>query len=274
VSPASSASPNGQPRQANALRHRGTASARVSLLELLRETQEPVGVVELAQACRLHPNTVRFHLDALARAGLVAADARSSGARGRPRVLYRALQLPSDPGSGYALLASLLASLLAAGWGAAEHGSRRATAEHTGRAAAQRLLARPDPDRERLPVTKPASGSAAEAGAGATGSPPSRIAGFGHLLDLLVELGFTPRLRHVAPSTSVQAGDELHLQLHACPFVEVARDHPDVVCALHLGLLRGAVEASSGTSHPSAGSSRLSESSRSPATPCSPSTTS
>ncbi|MEU7818033.1 helix-turn-helix domain-containing protein [Pseudonocardia sp. NPDC049154] len=213
-----------------------SAPARVSLLKLLRESQEPVGVVELAQACRLHPNTVRFHLDALARAGLVAAEARSSGARGRPRVLYRALQVPSDPGSGYALLASLLA----AGWGAAGQGNRRETAEHAGRAAAQRLLAPPDPDRQRPSVTEPVSGSGAEAGA--AGSPPSRPPGFGHLLDLLVELGFAPHLLPAARPTSVQVGDQLHLQLHACPFVEVASEHPDVVCALHLGLLRGAVE--------------------------------
>ncbi len=32
------------------------------------------------------------------------------------------------------------------------------------------------------------------------------------------------------------------ISLHACPFRAVAREHPDVVCAIHLGLLRGSLE--------------------------------
>jgi predicted ArsR family transcriptional regulator len=32
------------------------------------------------------------------------------------------------------------------------------------------------------------------------------------------------------------------LQLRQCPFLEVARQHRDVICALHLGLMRGALD--------------------------------
>jgi predicted ArsR family transcriptional regulator len=32
------------------------------------------------------------------------------------------------------------------------------------------------------------------------------------------------------------------IELHACPFRSVAERHPDVVCSLHLGLIRGALE--------------------------------
>ncbi|KRE42321.1 helix-turn-helix transcriptional regulator [Knoellia sp. Soil729] len=35
-------------------------------------------------------------------------------------------------------------------------------------------------------------------------------------------------------------GAEMHI--HHCPFIELARQRPDVVCTLHLGLLRGAAE--------------------------------
>jgi predicted ArsR family transcriptional regulator len=32
------------------------------------------------------------------------------------------------------------------------------------------------------------------------------------------------------------------MRIHHCPFIELARQRPDVVCTLHLGLLRGAAE--------------------------------
>jgi predicted ArsR family transcriptional regulator len=43
-------------------------------------------------------------------------------------------------------------------------------------------------------------------------------------------LGLAPR--HVA------GGAEHHLLLNACPFRDIARAHPEVVCSVHLGLLR------------------------------------
>ncbi|GHD90790.1 hypothetical protein [Streptomyces naganishii] len=37
-------------------------------------------------------------------------------------------------------------------------------------------------------------------------------------------------------------GAERRLHLHHCPFREVAQRRPDIVCAIHLGLMRGTVE--------------------------------
>ncbi|MBN1174318.1 MAG: hypothetical protein JXA67_19265, partial [Micromonosporaceae bacterium] len=34
--------------------------------------------------------------------------------------------------------------------------------------------------------------------------------------------------------------DRIHL--HACPFADLARTNPTVVCGVHLGLLRGAID--------------------------------
>jgi predicted ArsR family transcriptional regulator len=53
---------------------------------------------------------------------------------------------------------------------------------------------------------------------------------------LFGELGFAPE----------PVGEQL--VLHACPYRPLARRHPDVVCGVHLGLLRGAVEAHGGDS--------------------------
>jgi predicted ArsR family transcriptional regulator len=44
-----------------------------------------------------------------------------------------------------------------------------------------------------------------------------------------------------APAISDGASD-LEVRLHHCPFREVAERHTDVVCALHLGLMQGALE--------------------------------
>ena len=49
--------------------------------------------------------------------------------------------------------------------------------------------------------------------------------------DVFARLGFAPRV--------VDDHDGRHVELTACPFREVARDHPQVVCAVHAGLLQG-----------------------------------
>lgn len=53
----------------------------------------------------------------------------------------------------------------------------------------------------------------------------------GQLVGLLEDLGFAPER------------DESRIGLRHCPFLEVARDRPDVVCRVHLGLMQGAVES-------------------------------
>lgn len=51
---------------------------------------------------------------------------------------------------------------------------------------------------------------------------------------LFDQLGFAPRWQ--------KNGSTHHLLLHACPFRDVARAHTAVVCSVHLGLLRGALD--------------------------------
>jgi predicted ArsR family transcriptional regulator len=55
---------------------------------------------------------------------------------------------------------------------------------------------------------------------------------------MLGDLGFAPE-----PAL----GCDRRLMLRDCPFREVAATHPEVVCAIHLGLMRGAIEADGGT---------------------------
>jgi len=44
-------------------------------------------------------------------------------------------------------------------------------------------------------------------------------------------MGFEPEL------TAEAAGQQI--RMHACPFRTVARENPEVVCSVHLGVLRG-----------------------------------
>lgn len=53
---------------------------------------------------------------------------------------------------------------------------------------------------------------------------------------LFDRLGFAPRL--------VDTDRYRHVELDACPFRDIARAYPKVVCSVHLGLLRGALRRS------------------------------
>jgi predicted ArsR family transcriptional regulator len=54
------------------------------------------------------------------------------------------------------------------------------------------------------------------------------------LIATMTEIGFAPEV--------VPDGSGYQLRLRQCPFREVAEHHQDVVCKLHLGLLRGMLD--------------------------------
>ena len=178
-------------------------ASRLRVLDALRASEYPLDVRELAAACGLHVSTARFHLDVLVNAGLVISATEQSGTRGRPRRLY----LPASRGAaaggqtGY----ELLSGILAANW-AGDHSERAARAERAGWDWAGR----------RGPGSAVPAATLADAAQ--------------HVNAVFAELGFEPDL--------ARDGDNLEIRLHACPFRAVAAEHPDVVCSVHLGLLR------------------------------------
>lgn len=177
--------------------------SRFRILEELR-ARGPLDSTELGRAVGLHANTVRSHADRLIEAGLVRV-VLSPGARGRPRVLYEPIAHaePAQQG-GYRLLAQILASFLAS------VEEPEAAAEGAGRAWGTYLAEKP----------APFSGVSAEA---ATAK----------VVELFFELGFMP-----------EAAEKLsgrQILLHRCPFREVAQSNQKVVCAVHLGMLKGAL---------------------------------
>jgi predicted ArsR family transcriptional regulator len=178
---------------------------RADVLGALRRAGRSCSAAETATATGLHLNTARFHLDALAADGLAERHAEPRDVPGRPRILYTAGGQVPGPRS-YELLAEMLTGLVAA---LADAGP---VAVDAGKAWGRHLVERAAPS-ERI--------DAAEA-----------IARLSRVLDAI---GFQPE---VGPA----AKKETELRLRHCPFREVAERHTDVVCAVHLGLMQGALE--------------------------------
>lgn len=86
------APPSGGPR--SALRTLASRS-RMILLHHLQHSDRALPVDHLARVTGLHVNTTREHLDRLVGTGFVAAEPEPRQGRGRPRLLYRAVDRPA-----------------------------------------------------------------------------------------------------------------------------------------------------------------------------------
>ncbi|TWV53908.1 helix-turn-helix domain-containing protein [Streptomyces misionensis] len=182
---------------------------RRAVLDVLRAASEPLGVTETAERLEVHPNTVRFHLAALVADGLVERRAEAPGGPGRPRTVYTVRPGMDRGGArGYLLLARMLLSRRAL----ADPAEAREEALETGRAWG-RFLADPPPPFER----------------------PSAERSVTRLLALLDDLGFDPELVRGGARPPERIG------LRHCPFLELAEEHGELVCPLHLGLIQGAL---------------------------------
>ena len=180
--------------------------SRARVLDLLRAAGSPAGVRDIADQAGLHPNTARFHLDALVDAGLAARAPKERTTPGLPSMAYRAVAGGEPVGRRrYRLLAEMLTSLIA--------GMLPKPGEAAGEAGREwgRYLTEQPPPYQRLDA-----GEAVE-----------------RLTATMAEIGFAPE--------AVTDGTQYQLRLRQCPFREVAENHQDVVCQLHLGLMQGAL---------------------------------
>lgn len=179
------------------------AGRRRETLDCLHGAARPLPAAEVARRTGLQLSTARFHLDALAADGLVDRTTEERSTPGRRRILYATRTDLSGP-RGYGLLAEMLAGLVATA------GVPASSPLETGRTWGQRLVHRPAPPEPRDAETAIAP-----------------------LVRMLDAMGFEPHERTDPDGTS--------LHLRNCPYREVARRHPEVVCAIHLGILQGAV---------------------------------
>jgi predicted ArsR family transcriptional regulator len=180
-------------------------------LELARSPR-PLVTAEIAETLGLHPNTVRPHLERMREVGLLEVTTDARGEVGRPHHRYSlaadapslGLEPPTMPVLARMVLA--MAERLRA-----SPADAVAVGEAEGRARAARYDDAP---------------SALEA-----------------LVADLDRLGFDPVVTE-GPDAGDTADPDLVTAVVAfanCPFSDLARDHPDLVCSLHRGLVAGFV---------------------------------
>lgn len=176
--------------------------------------EEPASVggrtaAQLAEELGLHVTTVRFHLDQLELAGLVLSHFTTVFGVGRPRKVYALAPSSAEPDHTASHL-RLLAGLLSASF----------TSDLTPEQAGERWVR----EHVELPTSAPAA------------TPGAWLTKLGMLIDVLQRWGYTPNL------TTTDGGRACRIDLVDCPFMDLARANPEVVCGIHRGLVKGAME--------------------------------
>lgn len=172
---------------------------------------------ELGALVGLHVTTVRFHLDQMVAAGIVESAVRREGGAGRPRKVYSLAPGSLDDVDARAevdhlrLLSGLLAQTLTEG----VSGHSVTPAEAGRRWALEHVPAEPD--------AVPAD------------TPGRWLGKLAQMIDVLQEWGYTPELR------TTEGGRTAEVTLEHCPFLDLARANPAVVCGIHRGLIAGSL---------------------------------
>lgn len=180
---------------------------RRAVLDAVRSGDTPPGVADIADRLAVHPNTVRFHLDALVGEGRVERTVEEPSGPGRPRTVYAEPRgMDRDGARRYQLLARILLGRLASsGAGSAD------AATDTGREWGRYLIDQVPPSRR-----------------------PTAEETVDRLTAMLADLGFDP-------DPTDDGVPPAGIRLRHCPFLELAEEYGQIVCPLHLGLMQGAL---------------------------------
>ncbi len=200
-------------RRLDILKTLGDNTRYAIYLELARSPR-PLATAEIADTLGLHPNTVRPHLERMRDVGLLEARPDGRGAVGRPQNLYTLA--PDAPSLGleppvFPMLARMLLEL------AADAGLDDDVVVAAGRDQGRRL---------------------AHSAVGSDRSTAPRRPCIDAAVAMLDELGFDPAAVAEDQITTVAFGH--------CPFADLAESNPELVCALHRGLLTGFVDEAGG----------------------------
>ncbi|MDR1808176.1 MAG: helix-turn-helix domain-containing protein [Propionibacteriaceae bacterium] len=182
---------------------------RTHIIQILRDTREPLSVQEVAEKVGIHVNTARFHLESLVDAGMATRETADRNRPGRPKVVYLGT-LPNqthERAQGYRVLAEILTTAIAQ------------SEAHSGE-----WLYKVGQEWGRYLTTRLAPFEILE---------ESEIVS--RLIDKLDALWFAPELERTHNSTP-------RLLLHNCPFMAPARQYPQVVCQLHAGMIDASLE--------------------------------
>ncbi|NND74767.1 MAG: helix-turn-helix domain-containing protein [Ilumatobacter sp.] len=195
------------PAQLDLLKTLGDNTRYAIYLELARSPR-PQTTAEIAESLGLHANTVRPHLERMRDVGLLDVEVGGRGDVGRPQHRYSvaadAPRLGLEPPTMPVLARMVLAMAARLNAGAAD---AEIVGHDEGAARAQPF--------DRAPSTLEA------------------------LVADLDRLGFDPVV------TDDPSGDDATavVAFANCPFQDLAREHPELVCGLHRGLVAGFVTA-------------------------------
>ncbi|AXE40202.1 helix-turn-helix transcriptional regulator [Acidipropionibacterium virtanenii] len=190
----------------------GTDSPADRVVDSLRRRGGTASASEVGEDLAIHVSTARFHLDRLVEEGRVRTGREKRATRGRPRTMFTLAPDPADGPRAYHMLAGVLV-------------------DH---------LARQD---DAVAVAHQAG---VEWG--------RRYAGV-DISEILEQIGFAPcpaeqsspaEQNGPADRDSAAAADDsddgaVRLALRHCPFIDVVRDHADLLCPLHRGVIEGVV---------------------------------
>jgi len=175
---------------------------------------------ELSGRVGLHVTTVRFHLEQLVDAGLLASHSVRSPGAGRPSKKYLVAPGSLDAPPREESL-TRLAELLAQSFTGRTPDGDALTPEQAGAAWAHAHAADLI---GQVATTDPAT---------TAGAWLSKV---GAMVDVLRSWGYTPAVR------TQDDGRTADVDIVRCPFLDLARDRPEVVCGVHRGLMRGTLE--------------------------------
>jgi len=174
-------------------------NTRYAIYLELARSATPLSTAEIADTTGLHMNTVRPHLERMRDVGLLEVRPDSSGSVGRPQKLYFVAEDAPSLGLEPPLMPMLAQMLLSV---AVDSGAQTETVLAAGRQAGTKLS------------HQHSGGCCSEA-----------------MMSALVRLGFDPASATEDDRTAVAFGN--------CPFAELAESEPQVICALHQGVMEG-----------------------------------
>ena len=192
----------GPARRLDLLKALGDNTRYASYLELARSSR-PLSTADVAESLGLHLNTVRPHLERLREVGLLESRPDASGGVGRPQKLYEPARDAPSLGLEPPVYPMLSEMLLQV---AVDSAAETATVLEAGRDAGRAMAHRVAPDRSCTDCT----------------------------VEMLDQLGFDP--------ATATEGDRTTVGFGHCPFADLARSQPQVVCSLHRGLMEGFAE--------------------------------
>jgi len=200
--------------------------ARARVLEAMQRTTATASAGDVARDLGLHENTARKHLEGLADRGLLERTPGASSGRGRPAFSYRALAQQAEPDARVRDYVGLVVAL-------ARHlGETSEDPAADSISAGERWAKELSPDDLSRPAAPAEPGGTRDADGQPAPKAPLTI----HIVKAFDSMGFAPE---------VDDEDE-SIALTRCPLIDAVRVEPAVVCAVHLGVARGLVNAHGG----------------------------